>query len=328
MKFTRAIDLFIVDMRAYKRINSNETETAYRHCLGAHCDDVANRDPTLTGRDDVKRTLRRWENANTQRNRRSILISFYDWMVEEGMRPYNPARQTHRPKKQATDEYRLTLDETRALMLACTDDREEAGIYLGCCAGLRNKELRGMQGRHLRRDGFVWVSKDIGKGNRERWIPVIPDLVPVVARLSLADDEFVLPAQRWRDPGRNKQRVDLSLVKSSAQGLYYLVKRVADRIGLEDQVHPHTMRHAFADHIARCAGVQIAQVLLGHADLGTTQLYLGKPTLDALSDAVSGASYGLSPENGPFSSGPVVSGREPVVPSSRSVERNGADHAV
>jgi hypothetical protein len=51
------------------------------------------------------------------------------------------------------------------------------------------------------------------------------------------------------------------------------------------------MRHAFADHVARQTGVRRAQFLLGHATLGTTQAYIGEPTLDELTAATEGVSF-------------------------------------
>lgn len=98
MKFARAIDLYIADMRAEGRINSPRSERSYRGALHHQCDDLHNRDPAYVGREDVKRTLRRWPHPNTQRKNRAILVSFYDWAMEEGYRRDNPARQTRRPK--------------------------------------------------------------------------------------------------------------------------------------------------------------------------------------------------------------------------------------
>ena len=60
-----------------------------------HAEDVDSRDPAYTNRNDVKRTLAHWANRNTRSKNRSILVSFYDWMVER-MRPSNhgPASET------------------------------------------------------------------------------------------------------------------------------------------------------------------------------------------------------------------------------------------
>ena len=298
MRFSEAIDQFVLDMRSQGRMTSDATERSYRSILDRHSEDIGNRDPRTVGREDCKLTLRRWPKPNTQRVGRAILVSFYDWAMEEGVRKDNPARQTRRPKKQPTTVYRLTREEATAMLAVCENWRERCAITLGVCAGLRNAELRGLQGRHFRRAGYVHVSDDIAKGGRERWVPVIAELAPVVAELarSLADDEYVLPAQRWRDPGSNRQRGDLAKRQSSSQALRTLVMDVARRAGIAAHVHPHLMRHAYGDHVARYAGMRNAQFLLGHADIGTTETYVGKPTLDELSAAVAG--FGFDPNGG------------------------------
>jgi hypothetical protein len=52
------------------------------------------------------------------------------------------------------------------MLAAVRGARERRAIFLGLCAGLRNAELRGLQGRHFARDGLIWVSSDIAKGKR------------------------------------------------------------------------------------------------------------------------------------------------------------------
>jgi integrase/recombinase XerD len=289
VKFSRAIDLYIADMRSEGRINSPASERSYRGTLDDHCDDLGNRDPSYVGRDDVKRTLRRWTHPNTQRKNRAILVSFYDWAMEEGYRKDNPARQTRRPKSKPPKVYRLTRAEAAAFLAAAGTVRERRIAHLGICAGVRNRELRGLQGRHFQREGWLWISADIGKGARERWVPVLPELEPVVReiRRTVGLDEYVIPAQRWRDPGANLRRGELSRRPSSSQALRTAVMELAARAGISAHVHPHVMRHAFGDHVARHAGIKNAQALLGHADVGT-QIYTGAPTLDELAAAVAG----------------------------------------
>ena len=153
MKFTSAIDAFIADAKAEGQINSPRTETNYRHALACHAEDVDNRDPRSTNRGDVKRTLRRYPHPNTQRRNRSMLVSFYRWLVWEGFRKANPAEQTRPPTARKPQIYRLTMDETRAFLRAARTARERRVAFLGACAGLRRGELRLLQGRHLRRPG-------------------------------------------------------------------------------------------------------------------------------------------------------------------------------
>lgn len=287
--------MYIADMRSQGRLNSQSSERGYRSTLVAHGEDVNNRDPAYISRDDVKRTLRRWVNGNTQGTNRSKLVSFYDWCLEEGIRKDNPARQTRRPRRQAAQKFRLTEAEAVAMLEAARGVRERRAIFLGLCAGLRNAELRGLQGRHLARDGLVWVSADIGKGKRERMVPVIPDLVTVVdeMRSDVGLDEYVLPAERFRNPPFNTDRLELRRRQSSSQALRQLVMRVASRADVSGHVTPHSLRHAYADHIARKADTRVAQHLLGHAHLGTTDTYLGRPRLDDMVAAVKDAGYGI-----------------------------------
>ena len=331
MKFTSAIDAFCSDMKAEGRFSdTGRSEVSYRATLMRHVEDVQNRDPRYTNRDDVKRTLTRWTHPNTQRTCRSHLVSFYRWTMEEGLRRDNPAEQTRRPRKREPNIYRLTRDEAARYLAAAKTKRERRFAFLGMCAGLRNQEFRGLQGRHFDRAGFVWISKDIGKGGRERYVPVIPELEPVVEEIRehVSPDEFVLPAQRWRDPGVNRAKVDLSRQPCSPQAIYYLAKRLGKRAGIPAEVHPHLLRHAFGDHIARSTGnVRVAQFMLGHATLGTTETYLDKPSLEEMAAAVDGFGFAARSEHtfqGAATSPAIplkaTTGIEPVDAAGRSLE--------
>jgi hypothetical protein len=81
VRFDRAIEEFLRDKRNAGQINSVRTEVTYRGRLDALSADVANRDPRYVGREDVKRTLRRWEHPNTQRHARTV---FFDWSMRRG----------------------------------------------------------------------------------------------------------------------------------------------------------------------------------------------------------------------------------------------------
>lgn len=338
MTFGKAIDLYILDMRAEGRMTSDKTERAYRDCLHRHAEDVNNRDPRYTSREDVKRTLRRWTNPNTQRVRRACLVSFYDWTMQElePGRKDNPARQTRAPRKRQSKVYRMTQDEVRAFMLAARTLREQRIAYLGVCAGIRLEEFQGLQGRHFKRAGYIWVSQDIGKGGRERWIPVLIDLLPLVEdiRRTVAADEYVIPAERWRDPGRNTTKVPLAKRPASRQVFRTVVEELGTRAGIDAHLHPHLMRHAFADHVARYAGVRSAQFLLGHATLGTTETYIGAPTLDDLTASVEGVTFldskrtrVLGSPNDPRKPLEAPTGIEPVQRAFRPVEPKPDDGA-
>lgn len=323
MRFSVAVDMFIADWTSQGRLRSPRSELAYRATLNLHGDDVSNRDPSKTGREDVKRTLARWANPNSQYTRRAHLVSFYDWTMEEGIRETNPARMTRRPRRRKTQVYRLTRGEAAAMLAAVQATRERRAITLGLCAGLRLSELLGLQGRHFQRTGFVWVSQDIGKGGKERWVPIIADLEPIVEeiRAGVRLDHYVLPAERWRDPGVNKDKMALLKQPASRQVLRTICMEVAARAGIAAHVHPHLLRHAFGDHIARYAGLKAAQYLMGHESVDTTEgTYTGEPTLDELAASIRGFTFlpGLSPRETLETAGKASTGIEPVDGVSRS----------
>ena len=85
VRFARSIDLFLDEARRGGRINSRSSERAYRDVLTWHAEDAETTDPRRTTREDVRRTLRRWQHPNTQRNRHSLLASFYRWMFRRGI---------------------------------------------------------------------------------------------------------------------------------------------------------------------------------------------------------------------------------------------------
>jgi site-specific recombinase XerD len=295
VKLSRATDLFLRDMQAQGQINSQRTVTSYEQVLHLLAEDAGNHDMSAERftRHDVKTTLRRWPNPNTQRTRRAVLVSFGDWLVEEGYREANPARQTRSPRARKPSVYHMTYEETAKFLRAARTPRERRVAYLGVCVGARRAELVGMQGRHFARPGWVWISGDIAKGGKERWVPVLHDLEPVVAEIQehLELDHYVIPAQQFADPGTNLRPTDDPHKHSDPKTVWRIARRIGKRAGIAGAIGAHTMRRAFADHVARWAGVEYAQLLLGHADLSTTQTYLGDRTLDEVAASVKGTSF-------------------------------------
>lgn len=291
MRFDAAIDRFITDMQREGRIRSPHTEAAYRAKLEAHAQDISNRDPAKTGREDIKRTLARWGHPNSRNQAHAILRSFYDWAMEEGIRKDNPARQLRTAPRQRPDVLRLTRAETiRVLQASRADRRDRWMAHLGILAGLRAQELRYLQGRHLQRDGWVWVSSDIAKGQVERFVPVLTELEPVITEIRqlTAPDGYVLPGRRDARPPAGPM-VENAAVAQSHSALYRRCLRLGAKAGIAGQLTPHVLRRAFGDLVARYAGPRAAQVAMGHASIQTTvDTYLSGVTLDELALAFSG----------------------------------------
>lgn len=331
MNFGKAVDSFIRDWRLGGRINSDGTERSYRSTLYWHLDDCDDADPRETTREDVKETLLRWDQPNTIKGRLAAMVSFYDWMEQEGYRKDNPAKQVRRPKARKANVYRLTRDEAAAMLAAGRGKYEQRIVVLGICEGLRNAELRGLTGRHFARPGFVHVSADIGKGGRERWVPVILEALTVVEdiRATVPDGEFVLPRQVPAGGAAQVARAGSPLFKEDAsrpcsqQHIGRVVARVAERAGIRAHIYPHLMRHAYADHVSRHAGVKVAQHVLGHENIATTQLYLDVPTPEELASAISGLAFAGELTAGNGSHAPVIrpAGFEPAVGVDRLLGR-------
>ncbi|MFN2617846.1 MAG: tyrosine-type recombinase/integrase [Thermoleophilaceae bacterium] len=296
LSFESATQLYLDDMRALGRLTTNRSAAEYRRTVRKHAEDSESADPGQTTRQDVKATLRRWSHPNTQRRKRSMLVSFYDWMVEEGLRADNPARQIRAPRGRAPRVRRLTLDETRAFLAAATGRTERRIAYLGACAGLRCSELRLLQGLHCARAGWILISAEMAKGSRERWVPVMVDLEPIVREIreTTEGDHYVLPATRWVQGDRALIPVEHPERPCDRKTIWRAVRRIGRRAGIGTDVHPHQLRHAFADRVTRLAGLHAAQALLGHVSIQTTEGYLTKPSPDELVEAMSRVTLGTA----------------------------------
>lgn len=293
MKFSAAVDRFLDDFQAEGRINSRNTILAYRTKLDHLTETVSNRDPSKVGPDDVKQALGRWE-GNSRRQAHAIYRSFFRWCMTERIRTNNPAEMVRATKGRKPQVARLTKDEVAQLLTVSNENRRDRWVaHLGCCAGLRSQEIRGLQGRHLARPGFIWVSPQIGKGRRERWVPITADLEPVVQEMLAfvtGLDEYVLPGRRSAGHPTPAHMYDTDKMLA-ASTLYRQVVALGEKAGIAVKVTPHAMRHCFATYVARHTGIQTAQALLGHADISTTQRYTAGPTLDELAVSLHGFSY-------------------------------------
>lgn len=302
MRFSAAVDSYIEDMNRAGRFRSAHTELAYRTKLERLGEQVRNRDPRTVGRSDVRVVLAHWTNPNSQRQAHAIFAAFFDWCMTEPrdrseremIVKRNPARTIQRARSTRPQVYRMSRDEVVRFLDASNDKRRDRWVaHLGCCAGLRSQEIRGLQGRHFVRPGWVWVSRDISKGDRERWVPILTDLEPVVDEilLQVGHGEFVVPGQRSSGhPSPSIMRDTRKQVSASA--VYKQVIAIGERAGVIGRVTPHIMRHAYGDHIARYAGLRIAQALMGHERVDTTaSTYVDRVDLDEIAAQVRGFSY-------------------------------------
>ena len=293
-EWPEAIDRFMYDMHAFERCNSPNTVRAYRTTLELHqadAEDAGLVGPQHTTRDHVKQTLERWKSSSRIRGH-AVLRSFYRWAMEEGVRPDNPADQVPQTRRRRQPRaFRLTRADVVALMDAAKSPLERRVVYFGVLTGARVTELTLLRVSHLQRAGFVHFSHDIAKGGRERWVPVLPELQPIIAEVVAGSSPatFVLPTRHQRHAGGRGETPQ----PVSRMYVQRLVKTLARRAGVDPRMSPHTMRHAYAEHLLRhCGNLHVAQHLLGHADVSTTaSIYVGVPQLDDLAAGVDGFRY-------------------------------------
>ncbi len=144
--------------------------------------------------------------------------------------------------------------------------RDRAMLELLYASGLRISELITLELTNLNlRQGWVRV---VGKGNKERLVPMGEAALAWIERYLVDAREALLPAGGAVLFPSNRGRV------MTRQTFWYAVKRYALKAGISGAVSPHTLRHAFATHLVdNGADLRAVQMMLGHSDLSTTQIY-------------------------------------------------------
>jgi len=202
----------------------------------------------------------------------SCMRQFYQYALREGLVETDPTLLIEAPKLQRTLPRSLTEGEVERLINAPDIDspeglRDRAMLELLYATGLRVTELIGLRPDQVSlNQGVVRV---VGKGGKERLVPLGEDALDWLQRfidegrhLLLGEQmcEAIFPTRRGSGMTR--------------QAFWYRIKKYADQSGIEKQLSPHTLRHAFATHLLNHgADLRVVQMLLGHSDLSTTQIY-------------------------------------------------------
>lgn len=210
---------------------------------------------------------------------------FYAWLGREGLISANPVQDVRAPKQPRPLPKALGVDE--AVQLAdhadeaddpWLDARDAAMVELLYGGGLRVGELIGLDvapSDAALRAGRGWIDllgaevQVQGKGDKRRTVPVGRGALQALQQWLAVRDQ--VPAQPQAAQalfiGRRGTRL-------TAQSVWQRLKRRSLRAGLATPVHPHMLRHSFASHVLQSSGdLRAVQELLGHANIGTTQVY-------------------------------------------------------
>ena len=204
--------------------------------------------------------------------RLSALRRFYQHLEREGRISNNPCDRVDAPRLGRPLPDVLSEQEVERLLAAPDLDtvsglRDRAMLEVLYATGLRVSELVGLRSEQV--NLVQGVLRVVGKGGKERLVPLGE------------------PAVDWLERFFREGRADILGVKRTSalfptsrggamtrQAFWYLVKRYSARAGISRDISPHTLRHAFATHLLdHGADLRVVQMLLGHRDISTTQIY-------------------------------------------------------
>ncbi len=197
---------------------------------------------------------------------------FYRHLVREGSLREDPTAQIAMPKVGRSLPRSLTEEEVEALLAAPTvsdplGHRDRTMLEVLYATGLRVSELVNLKLSQVNLN--QGVLRIVGKGDRERLIPLGEEAVQWVQQF-LQGPRVEILLERQTDylfPTRRGDRM-------TRQAFWHIIKRYAKKAGIDKELSPHTLRHAFATHLLNHgADLRVVQMLLGHSDLSTTQIY-------------------------------------------------------
>ncbi|KAA9008711.1 site-specific tyrosine recombinase XerD [Histidinibacterium aquaticum] len=262
---------------------ATNTQLAYARDLKDFDAWLAGRHFAEAGQDDVEGYLIHCEAQgfarSTRARRLSAIKQLYRFAFEEGWREDNPAIRIAGPGRDQRLPKTLTTEEVDQLLAAARETTEPVRnaclMELLYATGLRVTELVSLPVAAARGDPRMLLVR--GKGGKERMVPLSEParaaLTEWLAARDAAEEEQV------RDRGKTPSRF-LFPSRSKAGHLtrhrfFSIVKEIAVLAGISPaKVTPHTLRHAFATHLLEGgADLRAIQTLLGHADVGTTEIY-------------------------------------------------------
>ncbi len=272
------LDLFISYLAAEKGLSAN-TGSAYSHDLARYLDflEKAGRNNLSDiGPSDIAAfmvSLQKQEIGPRSRARcLSAIRMFHKFLMIENYADSNPATIIEAPRTLQKLPQFLDCREVDALFGACQggrgeDLRDHAMLELLYATGLRVSELVNLKLREINLDSGYLMT--VGKGNKERLVPVGES-----ARMRVA--AYLDTVRLKLDPQRQNPYLFLSRLGGamSRQAFWNIVKKRTQLAVIRKNISPHTLRHSFATHLLENgADLRSVQIMLGHADLSSTQIY-------------------------------------------------------
>jgi len=270
------IDLFLVAMRAERGLAAN-TILAYERDLISAATALPKTQPLITATaSDLRHILKIWAadlTAKSVARKLSALRQFMSFLVGEGQRPDDPTQHLDAPKQQKSLPKSLEEADILQLLSCAQDDDSTDGIRLMAMlellygAGFRVSELLQLQAHVFqRRNDHLTIR---GKGGKDRVVMITPAAQQAVERwLERRDQNGEALASKFLFPDPKNPDEPLDRLR-----VYALIRDLGERAGI-GAISPHMLRHSFATHMLnRGADLRSLQILLGHADISTTEIY-------------------------------------------------------
>jgi integrase/recombinase XerD len=272
----RHVEAFL-EMLAAERGAARNTLAAYAADLNALAEFTAargeamSRAPAATLRAFIASLTDQGLSPRTAARRLSAIRHFFRFLVRDGVRPDDPTELLDSPRLPASLPKALAEAEVEQLIAAAATLPGRRGplaaamVELLYCSGLRASELVALPLGAMRADSPLVTVK--GKGGKERLVPISQRCRDLA--LAARADAGAAKGSRWLFPSR------AAAGHLPRQSLGLLLKEVALAAGIDPaRVSPHVLRHSFASHLlGRGADLRSLQILLGHADIATTQIY-------------------------------------------------------
>jgi integrase/recombinase XerD len=232
--------------------------------------------PTTAGSEEIERWLAdlraRGQAPSSIARRAAAARTFYRHLIALGLRDDNPAADVDLPRRRRRLPRSLSLGQVERLIEAANGPtprslRDRALIELLYGGGLRVGEAVALRRGDVDLD--TRLVRCVGKGDKERVVPLGAQAVEALRRY-LARGRPYLDRRHRSEIFLNAQGGALTRA-----GAFLIVRRLAAKAGLDpERVHPHLLRHSFATHLLEGgADLRSVQEMLGHADLGTTEIY-------------------------------------------------------
>jgi integrase/recombinase XerD len=270
------LDEFMNQLRVERGLSAN-TIVAYNHDLITFFDFLNRRGvaPLQITQDDLVSFVAEKRPQLSARSLARCLVSirtFYRFCVTEGKIESNPARLLGIPKLYQHLPNILNRDEVEALLSQPDPQtdlgrRDKAMLELLYATGLRVTELIGLKMNNINLEaGFI---RTIGKGSKERIIPIGTKALDALKEHLQDSRPSFLQKGKLSYLFLNRRGKPLT-----RQGFWKILKQYALKAGITRKVTPHTLRHSFATHLLEGgADLRSIQIMLGHADISTTQIY-------------------------------------------------------